>query len=349
VRKQNLIFGVSSHRIEHDAFAYPANGVPNDEFDPRYAGFYGPPINSKEFNNSDGSPAFQGDWLARLQELTDKYEPQMIYLDNGINGRPYDEIKLKLAAYYYNSAAKWGKQATLATKDLAYLFGSVQDFEKQQRAPKWIYGAAGWQVDDSIGSTWGYTESPRPMTVRGADSIAREMVELASMGGNLLLNISPMGDGSIPDVQQRSLLAFGEWMKLNGEGIYGSRPWVRMGEGPMMPVEAPGDWKGSSTATPGPAMKRPDVPAPSEADFRFTAAKGALFAWGYKRPASQAKIASLATGKARVEKVSLPGSGEGLTFVQTAEGLVVTLPARDPLAKMPYGLRIDGMLPLGES
>ena len=153
VKARNLIFGVSSHRIEHDAFAYPAKGVPNDEFDPKYAGFYGPPIDSKEFNNSDGSPAFQGDWLARLQELTDKYEPQMIYLDNGINGRPYDDIKLKLAAYYYNRAAQWGKQATLATKDVAYLFGSVQDFEKQQRAPKWIYNAPGWQVDDAIGST----------------------------------------------------------------------------------------------------------------------------------------------------------------------------------------------------
>ena len=348
VRKQNLIFGVSSHRIEHDAFAYPAKGVPNDEFDPRYAGFYGPPIDSKEFNNSDGSAAFQGDWLARLQELTDKYEPQMIYLDNGINWRPYDEIKLKLAAYYYNSAAKWGKQATLATKDLAYLFGSVQDFEKQQRAPKWIYGAAGWQVDDSIGSTWGYTDSPKPMTVRAADSIAREMVEVASMGGNLLLNISPMGDGSIPEDQQRALLSFGEWMKQYGEGIYGSRPWVRMGEGPMMPVEAPGDWKGGSTATPGPPMKRQNVPAPSEADFRFTVAKGALFAWGYKRAASEAKIVSLAGGKARVEKVSMAGSGESLKYAQTGEALVISLPVTEA-SRMPYGLKIDGMLPFGES
>ena len=348
VRARNLIFGISSHRIEHDAFAYPAKGVPNDEFDPKYAGFYGPPIDSKEFNNSDGSPAFQGDWLARLQELVDKYEPQMIYLDNGINGRPYDDIKLRLAAYYYNSAAKWGRQATLATKDVAYLFGSVQDFEKQQRAPKWIYGAAGWQVDDAIGSTWGYTESPQMMTVRTADSIAREMIEIASMGGNLLLNISPMGNGSIPDVQQKALLTFGEWMMANGVGIYGSRPWVRMGEGPMIPTEAPGDWKGGSTAVAGPSLKRQSVPPPSEADFRFTVANGALFAWGYKRPAAEARIASLASGKARVEKVSLTGSGEGLKFSQTAEFLAVSLPSVEA-SRMPYGLRIEGMLPLGNS
>ena len=66
---------------------------------------------------------------------------------------------------------------------VAYLFGSVQDFEKQQRAPKWIYDAAGWQVDDALGSTWGYTEG---MSVRPAESVIRELVEVASMGGKII-------------------------------------------------------------------------------------------------------------------------------------------------------------------
>ena len=67
---------------------------------------------------------------------------------------------------------------------------------------------------------------------------------------------------------------------VNSEGIYGSRPWLKMGEGPMMPVEAPGDCKGGSTAVAGPAVKRRAEPAPGDADFRFTVAQGALFAWG---------------------------------------------------------------------
>ena len=77
VRKQDLIFGLSSHRMEHHDFANPAAGVPNDEFDPKYAGFYGPPIPGN-MNDGNASPAFQGDWLARVQELVDKYQPQMI-------------------------------------------------------------------------------------------------------------------------------------------------------------------------------------------------------------------------------------------------------------------------------
>jgi alpha-L-fucosidase len=345
VRKQNLIFGVSSHRMEHDSFAYPKAGLATDESDPRYAGFYGPPIPG-EFNNSNASAAFQGDWLARVQELVDKFEPQMIYFDNGVNTRAYDAVKLQAAAYYYNAALKWGKEATLATKDVAYLFGTVQDFEKQSRAPKWIYNAPGWQVDDALGSTWGYTEG---MTVRGPDSIAREMMEIASMGGNLLLNVSPMGDGSIPEVQQKALLAFGEWMKANGEGLYGSRPWVRMGEGPMMPPEPPGDWKGGSTAVEGPKIAGHKGPPPSEADFRFTVANGALYAFGYKLPAAEAKIVSLATGRAMVGKVTLPGSNAPLKFRQGEDGLSVSLPAMDAASRMPYVLKIEGSVPLGNS
>jgi alpha-L-fucosidase len=343
VRKENLIFGLSSHRMEHDSFAYPAPGVPNDEFDPKYAGFYGPPIPG-EFNNSNASPAFQGDWLARVQELVDKYEPQMIYFDNGVNTRAYDDVKLRAAAYYYNQSNNRGKQSTLASKDVAYLFGSVQDFEKQQRAPKWIYDAAGWQVDDALGSTWGYTEG---MSVRPAESVIRELVEVASMGGNLLLNISPMGDGSIPEVQQQALLAVGEWLKVNGEAIYGSRPWIHMGEGPMMPTEAPGDWKGGSTAVEGPRIGRQNLPPPSVDDFRFTVAKGSLYALGYKRPPAEANLTTLASGKATVERVTLLGSSEPLHFQQTARALTVLLPASHDSSRMPFVFCIEGNLPLG--
>ncbi len=349
VRKHNLIFGLSSHRMEHDSFAYPAPGVPNDEFDPKYAGFYGPPIPG-EFNNHNASKAFQEDWLARVQELVDKYEPQMIYFDNGVNVREYDDVKLRAAAYYYNRAAQWGKQTTLATKDVAYLFGSVQDFEKQQRAPKWIY-AGGWQCDDSLGSTWGYSESPKPMTYRSAENILHELIELSSLGGNLLLNISPMGDGSIPEAQQTILLEIGEWLKSNGEGIYGSRPWTHYGEGPGVPTEAPGDWKGGSTALAGPPLKRQPSTPITEADFRFTTVNNNLYAFGYKYPAAEAAIRSLSTTSARVEHVTLLGLAPDiqprqLRFRQTPEALLVTMPPA-PQSTLPYTLRIEGSHSLG--
>jgi alpha-L-fucosidase len=352
VRKQNLIFGLSTHRMEHHTFAYPKAGLANDQFDPKYAGFYGPPIPG-DMNDGGASEAFQEDWLARVQELVDKYEPQMIYFDNGINPRSYDDVKLRAASYYFNSAAKWGKDVTFATKDWAYLAGSVQDFEKSGRMPKWIYPFS-WQVDDALCSTWGYTEGPKPMNVRSAASVVEELVEICSMGGNLMLNISPKGDGSIPENQQRSLREVGEWLKANGEGIYDSRPWRLMGEGPGIATECPPDWKGGSTADQTNAIKGSDPDAPHtrpnpETTFRFTTAGGKLYAFGSKMPA-EARIKSLSTNSAKVERVTLLGPApQQLTFKQTAEALVVILPASAPFAGLPYGLRIEGSQGLGVS
>ena len=348
VRKQNLIFGLSTHRMEHHDFAYPRAGVSNDQFDPKYAGFYGPPVPG-DMNDGGASQVFQEDWLARVQELVDKYEPQMIYFDNGVNPRNYDPIKLRAAAYYFNQAAKWGKDVTFATKDYAYLAGSVQDFEKSNRAPKWIYPAA-WQVDDSIGSTWGYTDG---MSVRPPASIITELIELSSMGGNLMLNISPMGDGSIPDVQQKCLLAVGEWLRLNGEGIYDSRPWRIMGEGPGIPTECPPDWKGGSTADQTTAI-REDAGTPrrgnptTDATFRFTTANGHLYAFGMRYPAGTATLKSFGTSAAKIERVTLLGAmSQTLLFKQTSDSLQVTLPPTAPIPGMPYTLRLEGSANLG--
>jgi alpha-L-fucosidase len=351
VRKQGMIFGLSSHRMEHHTFAYPAPGVPNDQFDPRYAGFYGPPIPG-QMNDGNASEAFQEDWLARVQELIDKYQPQLIYFDNGINPRTYDPVKLRAATYYFNSALKWGKEVSFGTKDWAFLAGSVQDFEKQIRAPKWIYPYP-WQSDDSIGSTWGYTESPRPMTIRPASSVIAEIIEHASTGGNLMLNISPKGDGSIPENQQKVLLAVGEWLRCNGEGIYGSRSWRIPGEGPGTAEECPPDWKGGSTADQSNAI-HPDPGTPriqtTEGSFRFTTADGKLYAFGYHYPnTGTASIKSLASTAAKVERVTLLGpSAKPVSFRQTGEALVVTMPPDSARSDVPYSLRIEGSAAIGE-
>lgn len=342
-RKRKFIFGCSSYRMEHGSFACPPPGIPKDEFDPRHADFYSPPIPGK-FNNSNASPAFQTDWLARVQELVDNYQSQLLYFDNGVNTHTHDDVKLRAASCSYNRAAQWGREAPLATKGVACFFGSVQDFEKQLRAPRWIYPAAGWQCDDALGSIWGETTD---MTVRARESVIHERFETASQGGNLLLNISSMGDGSIPEVQQPALLAIGARLKVKGESIYGSRLWVRMGEGPLIPHEAPGDWKGSSTAVAGPRILRPKLPPPGDAHFRFPVANQFVFAFGCRWPSQQSRLLSFASGSAMIEHVSLLGSTAPLSFHQTDEALLVTLPPGELSSQLPHVLRLERHMPLG--
>jgi len=175
-----------------------------------------------------------------------------------------------------------------------------------------------------------------------------ELIELASLGGNLLLNISPKGDGSIPEAQQKVLLAVGEWLAIHGEGIYGSRPWTHIGEGPNTPAEAPGDWKGGSTDRPGPSIgRRPATPI-TEADFRFTTAGGGVYAFGYKAPVTGPALLTtfaVASGMKVARVMFLAKTPVSLPFTQTQEGLKVTLPPGGVTA--PYGLRIEGTGPLG--
>lgn len=346
-RKQNLVWGCSTHRMEHHTFMYPAKGVPNDQFDPRYAGFYGPPVPDVNMNGPSASQAFQEDWLARIQELVDKYHPEMLYMDNGVNPREYDAIKLRAAAYLFNRAHQHGYETTLCTKQWAYLFGAIQATESMGGSPQWIYPGA-WQCDTSIGSSWGYIKGLR---VLDGPTLVRQLIMIASNGGNYMLNIAPMADGSIPDDQRASLLALGEWLRRNGEAVYDSRPWIRPGEGPATPDQAPQTWRGWPTGMGLPPYSLQKYPLPpTQADFRFTVNHGALYATSLlppEKPGAPFLVAlkTFRKSQARIERVTLLDGAKTLRFEQTDEALLCHLPPLEPaMAQMPYTLKIEGAM-----
>jgi alpha-L-fucosidase len=337
VRREGLLFGVSQHRMEHWNFMYPAEGLETDLFDPAYAEFYGPP--QKPSEDTEGgqevfegraapqSEAFLNEWLRRNQELVDKYRPQMFYFDNGVNARALDEVKLKFAAYLYNRAAEWGVAATVATKREAYLAGSIKDYERGRPAG---ISERFWQCDTSIAhNSWGYIDG---LVLRNAGEMIRELIDCVSKNGAYLLNVAPRPDGTIPDDQQLRLLQIGEWLAVNGEAIYGTRPWRVFGEGPTE--------ESVHARTPDRGITNAMLLSYTPQDMRFTTSKPDahgnyalyvhLFAW----PASgEVTITSLAGDPSfidNVTSVSLLGSTQKLAATMTAEGLTVKLPPWRP-------------------
>jgi alpha-L-fucosidase len=313
VRKQGLKFGVSNHRMEHYSFIKPSPGLKTDLDDPEWAEFYSVANRSPEAYRK-----FLADWVARNKELIDKYQPDTLYFDNGVNSRDLDPQKLEVAAYYYNRAREWKKQVTILTKDAAYLAGTVKDYEREQRGPVTMQ-ADPWEVDDSVGYRWGYlTDDDAHNSYWHVGDIVWRLVENVSRNGNLLLNFGPRADGTFDDKQIALMEGIGKWLDVNGEAIYKTRPWVKFGEGAAIN----------------------NRPAYTGSDIRFITNGNTLYAILMAWPGEKAVITSLA--QAKITQVELLGHKGVLKFTQNAQGLTVTMPAEQP-CQYAFALKISGL------
>jgi len=329
VRKQGLKYGVSNHSNAHFNFIPPY--PKSDQYDPEWAEFYSVADRSEAAHKK-----FLETWVTKNFELIDKYQPDLLWFDMNGNDRSWDPQKLAVAAYYYNRAKAWGKAVSLSTKGAAYLAGSVMDYERQGRIlPRGIKDFA-WEVDDPMGNKFGYVSE---IKYKPTALLIHRLIDCVSMNGNYLLNLSPRADGTIPEEQQQRLLEIGHWLSINGEGIYGIRPWTRYGEGPY--YSAPPD----TSKPPG-----PDDP-PSESytakEIRFTRKGDTLYAIVMDWPGERAVVTSLALGSpdlppGDIEKVELLGHPAPLDFTQNAEGLVVMMPEKKP-CDYAYVLKITGL------
>jgi alpha-L-fucosidase len=325
VRAEGLHLGASSHRVEHDWFLDGGRTILSDVNDPAYAAFYGPAHHriavadgnalSKDFTAA--SPEYLDDWLARNAEIVDKYHPEIMYFDWWI-GQPLVRPYLaRFASYYYNASSARGPVGVINYKYDAMEEGSgVLDLERGQLDH---IRELPWQTDTSISDkSWGYIEHD---TFKSPEFVVDQLVDIVSKNGNLLMNIGPRSDGTIPDEVQRVLLAVGAWLKVNGEAIYGTRPWKLYGEGPTK--VAAGSFNDVRTS------------AYTAQDFRFTTKGNTLYAielaWPQNR---QATIRSLGTATAgntgRVRSVSLLGTAAAVSFEQRADGLYLHLPETAP-------------------
>jgi alpha-L-fucosidase len=334
VRAEGLHFGTSFHRAEHDWFFDGGRTFRSDVNDPRYAGLYGPAHtwlqDSHQLLLNDWtyvSPEFANDWLARAAEIVQKYKPEVMYLDWWAGQPSYRHNVTRFAAFYYNSSAQRGIPAVIDIKDYALDWhAGARDFE---RGMKESIEEQHWQTDTSISNiSWAYLEHDDFKT---PEFLVHQLIDIVSKNGNLLLNIGPRPDGTIPDEVRSSLLEIGAWLKLNGEAIYDTTPWKIYGEGPTQIQAGFGHDKDTKPYQAG--------------DFRFTQKGQTLYAIEMARPVDgRALISSLGSKKLspglQIARVELLGSSAKLDWRQTEDALQVKLPDSFP-GKYAYVFRIQ--------
>ncbi len=328
-RKRGLVFGVTTHLARSYSWFNvnkgadkrgPLAGVPYDGNDPAYQELYHPPHPDANRNYPlNPSEEWKESWFRRLKDLLDQHQPDLFYFDGGI---PFGKSGRELVAYYYNENMKWNGgqlKAVMNVKNFSdvrhgkYLEGTaVLDMERGvQREIR----DAPWQTDTSIGA-WYWTRND---DYKSADTIVDTLADIVSKNGNLLLNVPPRGDGSLDGEVEETLEQIGEWLRLNGEAIYGTRPWEVYGEGPTR--IASGNFQERTQ------------PSTAE-DVRFTQKDDTLYAIVLGWPGEGAIIDIRSLGEfatdAEFTKVGMLGYSGDLDWTHDGEALHVQMPPKQP-------------------
>jgi len=267
-------------------------------------------------------------WFGKLKEVIDQYQPDIIWFDSWLDQVP-EEYRQKFSSYYLNEAEKLGKEVVIVRKqDDLPLDYTVDDLEKSRKNK---IEASSWMTDETISKgSWCYTEN---LQIKASADVLHVLIDIVSKNGVLLLNISPMLDGTIPDEQRNVLLEMGSWLDKYGESIYETRPWYTFGEGPTKEPE--GHFKNHA------AFLKVKY---SAKDVRYTTKDKVIYATILGWPGgSDIQLTSFAESSLPealdIKSVSLMGSDESITWDLAEDGLHISLPETAP-DKMAVVLKI---------
>jgi alpha-L-fucosidase len=324
IRRKNMRIFLSMHHAFNITGYYQP--VPHTD-DPRLQMLFG----------QQGKEKNEALWLSKHKEIIDNYKPDIIYQDFNLHviSQP---VLLQFLAYYYNRAAEWNKEVVATFKDGLNTKCAVLDYERG--GPPDITDNY-WLTDDAISSSsWCYIEG---IGYYSTKQILHSFIDRISKNGDMILNISPRADGTIPQEQKDVLHGMGAWLRKYGEAVYATRAWEKYGEGPTKMGAAHGVMSAPAAGT--------------AKDVRFTRSKNnsTLYAilLGWEKGQKEVLLASLSSDRINLKNLKSVELIDGeagkylpLTFKQKSAGLQVSLPDRsfDELAYV-LKLSFDGRIP----
>lgn len=271
----------------------------------------------KLFGNWESIDLFNQYWLDQVNEVVEKYDPDVIWFDSWLNLIPED-IRNEMTTHFFNNGQKNGQNVVICRKqDDLPLEYSIHDIEQGGRRD--IHPLP-WMTDITLGeSRWMYVEGHK---YKDAALVVRNMIDVWSKNGIVLLNVSPRADGVINQEQRTVLKEIGGWLKVHGEAVYGTRPHTIFGWGPTTAVD--GSHGGQSSKLNYTAE-----------DIRFTIAKDkkAMYVFFLGKPESGKRIQMRSIGgfhrnipPSPIKNVSLLGSNVKVEWELLPSTFYLTIP-----------------------
>jgi alpha-L-fucosidase len=271
-------------------------------------------------------------WTNRVIDAIDQFSPDFIYFDGGnsypfcgwFTGRGYRaDATPRVIAHLYNSNIRKNNGEL---KAMAFTKGNEDPraiaVNVESSFPDGIKKDQPWQTEVGLGE-WFY----RTGTFYESSMVIHQLLEAISRDGNYVINIPLTPSGQLDPGGEQTLKDMGDWMEINGEGIYNSSAWKIWGEGKVTMLH--GNLGPKQASTPYTAS-----------DIRFTVNNGALYAWLMAWPDNNKVLIRSLQAPNKIRAVHLLGHKKKLKWKQTSEGLEVTLPDKKP-CKFAYGLRIE--------
>ncbi|OWW24111.1 hypothetical protein B4Q04_16690 [Zobellia sp. OII3] len=262
-------------------------------------------------------------WLEKLNEVIEAHCPDYIWMDFGQRFIKEGHRK-QFLANYFNKAEALGKEVVVNTKGT--FFPTELAVVNVERATMEDITPDVWITDFILGSSWCYNQAKR--TAINPHKAIRMLAEVVSKNGVMLLSAGPMADGTIPEEQVKAMEGIGAWLKLYGEAIYNTKPFVAFGEGPTILKRDPKDaWNAYGAIKKGLADLNSN-------DIRYTQKDNIVYAIQLGWPGeNKEKLLTVFADKAKdkkIKSISVLGSRQKIKWKKTMEGLWVTSPRKKP-------------------
>ncbi len=159
-------------------------------------------------------------------ELINKYEPIILWNDIGY---PPNINVYEIFSYFYNKFPegvindRWKQyhKSEIKHPTVRHWDFTTPEYEKMAKITNYK-----WESSRGIGNSYGYNKMETERDYLTSEKLIYLLIDIVSKNGNLLLNVGPKADGSIPDLQKKAILGLGKWLKVNSEAIFKTRPWI---------------------------------------------------------------------------------------------------------------------------